>query len=100
MGDVEVIDLRTLQPWDRETVFASVAKTSRAMVVSESNHSVSVAAEVCATVAEECFFDLDAPVSRLCTADIPAFPFASVLEEAALIEPDRVTAAVRKLLEV
>ncbi|HLF99778.1 MAG TPA: transketolase C-terminal domain-containing protein, partial [Acidimicrobiia bacterium] len=99
IGSLEVIDLRTLQPWDRATVLTSVSKTGRALVVTEDNHSVSVAAEVCATIAEECFFDLDAPVRRLCTADIPSFPFASIMENAALLTEDRVTETARALLQ-
>lgn len=98
-GSLEVIDLRTLQPWDRDTVLASVAKTGRVLVVSEDNHSVSFAAEVCATVAQEAFYDLDAPVTRLCTADIPAFPFAHNLEAAALLDADRVETAARRVLD-
>lgn len=99
-GDVEVVDLRTISPLDRDAILASVAKTSRVLVVSEDNHSYSVAAEVCALVAEEAFYDLDAPVTRLCTADIPSFPFAASMEEAALIGPDRINDAARKLLRV
>ncbi len=99
-ADVEVVDLRTIKPWDTETVLSSVAKTGRLLVVSEDNHSVSVASEVCATVAQEAFFDLDAPVTRLCSADIPAFPFAAPLEEAALLGPDRIEERVRELLEI
>ena len=99
IGSLEVVDLRTLQPWDRATVLTSVSKTGRALVVTEDNHSVSVAAEVCATIAEECFFDLDAPVRRLCTADIPSFPFASIMENAALLTEDRVTETARALLQ-
>jgi 2-oxoisovalerate dehydrogenase E1 component len=99
-GEVEVVDLRTVKPLDTETVVASVAKTGRALVVAEDNWSVSVASEVCAVIAQEAFFDLDAPVSRLCTADIPAFPFHKAMEDAALIGPERIRAAAEHLLRL
>lgn len=97
-GDVEVVDLRTISPLDRETVIASATKTGRVLVVSEDNLSFSVAAEVAALVAEECFYDLDAPVMRLATADIPAMPYAPAMEAAVLITTERITEAARKLL--
>lgn len=99
-GDVEVVDLRTIKPLDTETVLASARKTGRVLVVSEDNWMCSVASEVCAVVAEEAFFDLDAPVRRLATADIPAFPFAAPLEHAALIDAGRIERAARQLLQV
>ena len=97
-GSVEVLDLRTISPLDRKAVIASATKTGRVLVVSEDNHSFSVAAEVAALVAEEAFYELDAPVMRLATADIPAMPYAPGLEAAVLITTERITEAVRKLL--
>jgi 2-oxoisovalerate dehydrogenase E1 component beta subunit len=97
-GDVEVLDLRTISPLDRDAVLASATRTGRVLVVSEDNWSFSVAAEVAALVAEEAFYDLDAPVMRLATADVPAMPYAPAMEAAVLITTERITDAARKLL--
>jgi len=97
-GNVEVVDLRTISPLDRDAVLASAIKTGRVLVVSEDNRSFSVASEVVALVAEEAFYDLDAPVMRLATADVPAMPYAPGMEAAVLITTERITDAARKLL--
>ncbi|NNE34079.1 MAG: pyruvate dehydrogenase, partial [Rhodothermales bacterium] len=68
---VEVIDLRTIVPWDRETVMQSVVKTKRAIVVHEDAITAGFGSEVVAAIMEDCFFDLDAPVTRLAVPDIP-----------------------------
>jgi 2-oxoisovalerate dehydrogenase E1 component len=95
---VEVIDLRTISPLDRETVLTSVVKTGRLLVVHEDNVSFGVGAEVAALVAEEAFYDLDAPVRRLAMADVPAMPFAAAMEAAVSITTDQIAAAARSLL--
>jgi 2-oxoisovalerate dehydrogenase E1 component beta subunit len=97
-GEIEVVDLRTISPLDREAVIASACKTGRVLVVSEDNHSFSVAAEVAAVVAEAAFYDLDAPVMRLATADVPAMPYAPALEAAVVITAERIAGAARRLL--
>ena len=79
----EVIDLRVLRPLDDETVMASVRRTHRAVVVDEGWRSVGLSAELAAHIAEQCFYDLDAPVGRVCSAEVP-MPYARRLEEAAL----------------
>jgi 2-oxoisovalerate dehydrogenase E1 component beta subunit len=99
VGQVEVVDLRTISPLDRETIIASACRTGRVLVVSEDNHSFSVAAEVAAVVAEAAFYDLDAPVMRLATADVPSMPYAPSLEAAVLITADRIYDAARRLLQ-
>lgn len=99
-ASVEVIDLRTISPLDRDTVLASAARTGRCLVVHEDNVSFGVGAEVAATVAAEAFWDLDAPVRRLAMADVPAYPFAGALEEALFVGTDRIVIAVRDLLAV
>ncbi len=81
--DIEVVDLRTLLPWDRETVFASVRKTSRALVLTEDTLTGSFASEVAASIGEDCFASLDAPVFRLGSLDSPV-PFHPTLEQAFL----------------
>jgi 2-oxoisovalerate dehydrogenase E1 component beta subunit len=93
----EVIDLRTISPLDRDMVLASVAKTGRLLIVHEDNLSFGVGAEVAALVAEEAFYDLDAPIRRLAMPDVPAMPFAAPMEAAVTIGPEAVMAAVREL---
>jgi 2-oxoisovalerate dehydrogenase E1 component len=95
---VEVVDLRTISPLDRDTVLASVAKTGRCLVVHEDNVSFGVGAEVAAIVAEEAFWDLDAPVRRLATADVPSYPFAGPLEAELFVDTQKITAAIRRSL--
>jgi 2-oxoisovalerate dehydrogenase E1 component len=80
---VEILDLRTLMPWDREAVLASVKRMRRCLIVHEDLISAGFGAEVAAVVAETCFLDLDAPVSRLAMPDIPS-PHNPALMEWAL----------------
>ena len=96
---VEVIDLRTISPLDRDTVLSSVVRTGRLLIVHEDNVSFGVGAEVAAIVAEEAFFDLDAPIRRLAMPDVPAMPYNEAQESALLIEADDIAAAARALLE-
>jgi pyruvate dehydrogenase E1 component beta subunit len=91
--DAEVIDLRTLRPLDTSTIVDSVVRTHRAVVVDEGWRTGSLSAEVSARITEDAFYDLDAPVARVCSAEVP-MPYARHLEEAALPQvPDIVTAA-------
>jgi pyruvate dehydrogenase E1 component beta subunit len=92
---VEVVDLRSLRPIDDDTVLSSVARTHRAVVVDEGWRSVGMSAEISARIAEECFYDLDAPVGRVASVEVP-IPYPRHLEEAALPSVDRVVAAVEK----
>jgi pyruvate dehydrogenase E1 component beta subunit len=92
--EAEVVDLRSLRPLDDETIIASVVRTHRAVVVDEGWRSVGLSGEIAARVMEQAFFDLDAPVGRVCAAEIP-LPYARRLELAALPSVDRkVEAAV------
>ena len=95
--DAEVIDLRTLCPLDMDTVLASVRKTRRIIVVDEGWRSGGLAAEILARVAESAFYDLDAPVGRVCSAEVP-IPYPKHLEDAAIPQPERIVAAVRALM--
>ncbi len=97
--DVEVVDLRVLRPLDAETIAASVRKTHRAVVVDECWKSGSLAAEVVARIVEDCFYELDAPVARVCSEEVP-IPYAKHLEEAALPQVSKIVAAVRSVLNV
>ena len=95
--DAEVVDLRTLRPLDDETILASVRRTRRAVVVDEGWRSVGIAAEVMARIMERAFYDLDAPVARVCSEEVP-IPYARHLEEAALPQPDRIVRTVRQMV--
>jgi pyruvate dehydrogenase E1 component beta subunit len=93
--DAEVVDLRTLRPLDEATIMTSVGKTHRAVVVDEGWRSGSLAAEISARITEQAFYDLDAPVERVCSAEVP-IPYARHLEEAALPQSADVVAATQK----
>ncbi len=95
--EAEVIDLRSLSPWDKRTVLESVAKTGRFVAVDESFPTCSAASEWAATVAEEAFPDLKAPVQRVCNENVP-MPFSPVLEKAVLPSAADVVAAVHRTL--
>jgi pyruvate dehydrogenase E1 component beta subunit len=95
--DAEVLDLRSLRPLDVEAIVATVAKTHRAVIVDEMWRTGSFAAEVTAQIVERAFDELDAPVARVCSIEVP-MPYAKHLEDAALPSPERIVAAVRSLL--
>ncbi len=92
----EVIDLRSLRPLDSDALVASVTRTHRAVVVDEGWRTGSLSAEVATRITEAAFYDLDAPVARVCTAEVP-MPYAKHLEDAALPQPAAVVAAARQL---
>ncbi|KAK1184471.1 alpha-ketoacid dehydrogenase subunit beta [Streptomyces sp. NBS 14/10] len=94
----EVVDLRTLRPLDDDTITASVARTHRAVVVDEGWRTGSLAAEVSARIAERSFYELDAPVERVCSAEVP-MPYARQLEEAALPQTVDVVAAAHRAVD-
>jgi len=95
--DAELIDLRTLKPWDRETVFTSVRKTGRLVIADAAWKTGGAAAEIAAVVAEELFDALTAPVSRVCLPDAPA-PMSAPLERAYYVGIDDIVGAARRLL--
>jgi 2-oxoisovalerate dehydrogenase E1 component len=95
-AQVEVIDLRTLLPWDREAVLASVAKTQRCLIVHEDNLTAGFGAEIAATLAHDAFFNLDAPIERLAMPDVPS-PHSPVLLEAALPGVPQIIESIRNL---
>jgi 2-oxoisovalerate dehydrogenase E1 component beta subunit len=94
---VEVVDVRTISPLDRETILESVRKTGKAMVVYEDNRTYGAGAEIVATIAEEAMFDLDAPLVRIGGPDVPAMGFATNLEHAFMPDTDRIHAAMLEL---
>jgi pyruvate dehydrogenase E1 component beta subunit len=93
--DAEVVDLRSLRPLDAGTVLDSVRKTRRAVVVDEGWRSGSLAGEIVARIAEDAFYELDAPPARVCSAEVPV-PYAKHLEEAALPQTPGIVAAARR----
>jgi 2-oxoisovalerate dehydrogenase E1 component len=94
--DAEVLDLRTLSPWDRDAVRASVEKTHRCLIVHEDNLSAGFGAEIAAMLAQECFFSLEAPLERLAMPDIPS-PHSPVLLEAAVPSVARISEAIQRI---
>jgi pyruvate dehydrogenase E1 component beta subunit len=93
----EVVDLRVLRPLDEAAIVASVARTHRAVVVDEGWQSVGIGAEISARIMERSFWDLDGPVQRVCTAEVP-IPYPKHLEDAALPSVERIVAAVQGVL--
>ena len=94
---VEVIDLRTVSPWDKARVLESVKKTGKALIVYEDNLTGGFGAEVAATIAQDGFDDLDGPVTRVASPDVPIAPYSGILEEYILPNPEKIAAAIRKL---
>ncbi|MHB0988371.1 MAG: alpha-ketoacid dehydrogenase subunit beta [Bellilinea sp.] len=95
--DVEVVDLRTLYPVDKQTVLESVSKTGKALIVHEDNLTGGYGGEIAAIIAEEAFTYLDAPVRRLCGPDVPAVPFSHPLQDWFMPNPDKIAQAMRDL---
>ena len=94
--ECDVIDVRVLRPLDDATILESVRKTHRVVVVDEAWRTGSLAAEISARIVESAFYELDAPIARVCTMEVP-IPYAKHLEEAALPQSDKIVAAVRGL---
>ncbi|WP_342240816.1 alpha-ketoacid dehydrogenase subunit beta [Inquilinus sp. OTU3971] len=95
--DAEVIDLRSLRPLDTQTIMDSVTRTRRAVIVDEGWRSGSLAAEICARIVEQAFWELDAPVGRVCSAEVP-IPYPRHLEQAAIPQASTIVDAVKAAL--
>lgn len=93
----EVVDLRTLRPLDDATIMASVAKTRRAIIVDEGWRSGSLAAEITTRIVEQAFWELDAPIGRVCSEEVP-IPYPAHLEQASIPQADRIVATAKQLL--
>jgi pyruvate dehydrogenase E1 component beta subunit len=91
----EVVDLRSLRPLDRDTIVDSVRRTHRAVIVDEAWKTGSLASEVSAILAEQAFYELDAPIERVCTLEVP-IPYAKHLEDAAIPQVDRIVEAAKR----
>jgi pyruvate dehydrogenase E1 component beta subunit len=96
--EAEVVDLRVLRPLDSATIFQSVARTHRCLIVDEGWKSGSLSAEIAARLSEDLFFELDAPIRRICSREVP-IPYAAHMEEAALPQTSQIVEAVRKLVK-
>jgi pyruvate/2-oxoglutarate/acetoin dehydrogenase E1 component len=94
--EAEIVDLRSLRPLDDATILASLRKTRRVVIVDEGWRTGSLSAEIAMRIVEQGFYDLDAPIARVCTEEVP-IPYPRHLEEAALPDPKRIVAAVRGL---
>jgi 2-oxoisovalerate dehydrogenase E1 component len=97
--DVEILDLRTLSPWDKPAVLASVEKTRRCLIVHEDNLTAGFGSEIAAVLAKEAFFSLDAPIERLGMPDIPS-PHSPVLLDAAVPSVERITHTIQQLASI
>ena len=94
--EAEVIDLRVLRPLDTGTILASISKTHRAVIIDEAWRTGSFAAEISAQITEQAFDELDSPVQRVCSAEVP-MPYAKHLEEAALPQTEAILRTVRTM---
>ncbi|WP_037289327.1 alpha-ketoacid dehydrogenase subunit beta [Saccharibacillus sacchari] len=92
-----ILDLRTIQPLDREAIIEAVRRTGKVLIVHEDNKTGGVGAEVAAIIAEECLYDLDAPIRRLCGPDAPAMPINPPQEKFFMLSKDKLLDAMREL---
>ncbi|WP_018923889.1 alpha-ketoacid dehydrogenase subunit beta [Salsuginibacillus kocurii] len=97
--DTHILDLRTVYPLDRESIIEAAAKTGKVLLITEDNLEGSIMGEVAAIIAENCLFDLDAPIQRLAGPDVPAMPYAPPMEKYFMVNPDKVEHAMRDLAE-
>ncbi|WP_240378084.1 alpha-ketoacid dehydrogenase subunit beta [Bacillus piscicola] len=96
---VHILDLRTVYPLDQEAIQTAASKTGKVLLITEDNKEGSVMGEVAAIIAENCLFDLDAPVKRLAGPDVPAMPYAPPLEKYFMMNLEKVESAIRDLAE-
>ena len=96
---VEVVDLRTVYPLDKETIIERAKQTGKILLITEDNLEGSVMSEVAAIIAENCLFDLDAPIMRLAGPDVPSMPFSPPLEDEFMINPEKIKEKMRTLAQ-
>jgi 2-oxoisovalerate dehydrogenase E1 component beta subunit len=94
-----ILDLRTVYPLDKEAIIEAASKTGKVLLLTEDNKEGSIISEVSAIIAENCLFDLDAPIKRLAGPDVPAMPYAPTMEKYFMVNPDKVEKAMRELAE-
>lgn len=97
--DAHILDLRTIYPLDKEGIIEAAKKTGKVLLITEDNKEGSIIGEVAAIIAENCLFDLDAPVKRLAGPDVPSMPYSPKMEKFFMINPDKVEKAIRELAE-
>lgn len=97
--DAHILDLRTIYPLDKEGIIEAAQKTGKVLLITEDNKEGSIIGEVAAIIAENCLFDLDAPVQRLAGPDVPSMPYSPKMEKFFMINPDKVEKAIRELAE-
>lgn len=97
--DVEILDLRTVYPLDKEGIIASASKTGKVLLVTEDNLEGSIMSEVSAIIAENCLYDLDAPIMRLAGPDVPAMPYAPPMEDFFMVNPEKIEEKMLELIE-
>ncbi|WP_156290852.1 alpha-ketoacid dehydrogenase subunit beta [Oceanobacillus salinisoli] len=97
--ETHILDLRTVYPLDKEGIIEAASKTGKVLLITEDNKEGSIIGEVGAIIAENCLFDLDAPVMRLAGPDVPAMPFAPTMEKFFMVNPDKCEKAMRELAE-
>ncbi len=95
--DAHILDLRTVYPLDKEAIIEAAKKTGKVLLVTEDTKEGSIISEVAAIIAENCLFDLDAPVQRLAGPDVPAMPYAPTMEKFFMMNPDKIEQAMRDL---
>ena len=96
---VQVLDLRTVYPLDKEAIVEAASKTGKVLLITEDTKEGSIMSEVAAIIAENCLFDLDAPIKRLAGPDVPAMPYAPTMEKYFMVNPEKVEKAMRELAE-
>ncbi|WP_413308966.1 alpha-ketoacid dehydrogenase subunit beta [Bacillus sp. 1P10SD] len=94
-----ILDLRTVYPLDKEAIIEAASKTGKVLLVTEDTKEGSIMSEVSAIIAENCLFELDAPIMRLAGPDVPAMPYAPTMEKFFMVNPDKVEKAMRELAE-
>ncbi|MGG4267996.1 alpha-ketoacid dehydrogenase subunit beta [Peribacillus simplex] len=95
---VHILDLRTVYPLDQEAIIEAASKTGKVLLITEDNKEGSIISEVSAIIAENCLFDLDAPIMRLAGPDVPAMPYSPSLEKSFMVNPEKVEKALRDLV--
>lgn len=94
-----ILDLRTIYPLDKEAIIEAASKTGKVLLLTEDNKEGSIMGEVSAIIAENCLFELDAPIMRLAGPDVPSMPYAPTMEKYFMVNPDKVEKAMRELAE-
>lgn len=94
-----ILDLRTVYPLDKEAIIEAAKKTGKVLLITEDNKEGSIIGEVAAIIAENCLFDLDAPINRLAGPDVPAMPYGPTMEKFFMINPEKCERAMRDLAE-